>query len=92
MESDDILRAAIDAQIERANSRDLPNGERSMRRAVEVFNALEGASLTEAQGWRFMAVLKLARATAGGFNLDDYVDGASYVALAGEAAGGDHEA
>ena len=91
MTSQEILTAASKAQADRAASRDLPDGERSMRRAVEAFNALEGTSLTEAQGWRFMAVLKLARATAGGFNLDDYVDGASYVALAGEAAGNDHE-
>ena len=91
MTSQEILTAAIQAQADRAASRDLPDGERSMKRCVEAFNILEGTSLTEAQGWRFMAVLKMARATAGGFNMDDYVDGASYVALAGEAAGSDHE-
>ena len=89
MNSKQILTAAIQAQSDRAASRDLPDGERSMRRAIEAFNALEGTALTEAQGWRFMAVLKMARATAGGFTLDDYVDGASYVALAGEAANRD---
>ena len=92
MTSQEILNAAIQAQADRAASRDLPDGERSMRRAVEAFNALEGTTLTEAQGWRFMAVLKMARATAGGFSLDDYVDGSSYMALAGEAAGRDYEA
>jgi hypothetical protein len=84
--STEILNEAVQAQADRAKSRDTPEGERSMRRCVEAFNALEGTNLTEAQGWRFMAVLKLARATAGSFNLDDYVDGASYMALAGEAA------
>lgn len=84
--STEILDAAAKAQDDRAKSRDTPEGERSMRRCVEAFNALEGTNLTEAQGWRFMAVLKLARATAGSFNLDDYVDGASYFSLAGEAA------
>ena len=89
MNSQEILTAAIQAQDDRAASRDLPDGERSMKRCVEAFNILEGTTLTEAQGWRFMAVLKLARATAGGFNLDDYVDGAGYVSLAGEAASRD---
>ena len=38
----------------------------------------------------FMAILKAARATAGGHNPDDYEDGAAYFALAGEAAARGH--
>lgn len=64
--------------------------ERSMAATVSAFNALEGAHLTEAQGWRFMQVLKLARAAAsernGTHHMDDYLDGAAYAALANEAA------
>lgn len=67
-----------------------------MARAVAAFNGLTGHELTEEQGWAFMAVLKLARAQNGrAVNRDDYVDGAAYIALAGECAGkqqgGGHE-
>ena len=89
MTSQEILTAAIQAQADRAASRDLPDGERSMKRCVEAFNILEGTTLTETQGWRFMSVLKHARSSAGSFSLDDYIDGAGYVSLAGEAASRD---
>lgn len=79
-----ILRQAADDIDERATKRDTPGGERSMARCVGAFNALEGTDLTEIQGWRFMICLKLARATAGSFHLDDYRDLSSYGALAGE--------
>lgn len=84
----DILNMGAKALSDRASTRDCPEGERSMRRAVDAFNALVGGDkrLTETEGWLFMAVLKAARATAGGHNLDDYVDGAAYFALAGESA------
>lgn len=84
----DILNLGAQALSDRAASRDQPSGERSMHRAVDAFNALVGGDrrLTETEGWLFMAVLKAARATAGGHNLDDYVDGAAYFALAGECA------
>ena len=61
-----------------------------MAACVAAFNALEGQALTERQGWAFMQVLKLARAGAsarnGRLNIDDYIDGAAYAALAAEAA------
>lgn len=84
----DILNLGAQALSDRAASRDSPGGERSMRRAVDAFNALVGGDrrLTETEGWLFMAVLKGARATAGGHSLDDYIDGAAYFALAGECA------
>jgi hypothetical protein len=64
----------------------MPEGERSMARCVAAFNALTGHQLTEREGWMFMAMLKASRAQAGALNLDDYVDGAAYFALAGECA------
>ena len=79
-----ILRTAAQTISARAASRDLAT-ERSMRRAVSAFNTLTGQSLSETQGWLFMAVLKLARATAGKHNNDDLLDAAAYVALTLEA-------
>jgi hypothetical protein len=76
-----ILRQAAQTIDDRAAERDLP-AERSMARAVGAFNTLTGQSLTTTQGWLFMAVLKLARATAGKHNPDDLLDAAAYVALA----------
>ena len=81
----DILHRAAQHIADRAASRDLPQGERSMGRTVAAFTALTGATLNERDGWLFMAVLKAARATAGAHNEDDYEDGAAYFALAGEA-------
>lgn len=81
-----ILRAAAEAIDARAALRDCPQGERSMGRCVAAFNAITGHQLTEVEGWHFMELLKLARATAGGHHLDDHTDRAAYAALAGEAA------
>lgn len=84
----EILRNGADAIDARAAQRDMPDGERSMARAVAAFNGLVGGDrrLTETEGWLFMVCLKAARATAGALNPDDYVDGAAYFALAGECA------
>jgi len=83
--AEDLLRSAAQIIEERGKERDLPHGERSMRRAVEAFNALTGRALSETEGWLFMAVLKIARSRAGNGCLDDYLDGAAYIALAGES-------
>lgn len=82
----DILHTAANTVKQRAASRDIEDtGERSMKRTVEAFNALTGHNLSERDGWLFMVVLKAARATAGSHQLDDYLDGAAYMALAAEA-------
>lgn len=57
-----------------------------MKATVAAFNALEGTNLTEVQGWRFMCVLKHARAAKGDLSIDDYEDAAAYWALAAESA------
>lgn len=85
MDAPGILGCATDCIGDRAAERD-QDDERSMAKTVAAFNALTGASLTETQGWAFMAVLKLARASQGRLQMDDYIDGAAYVALAGESA------
>lgn len=81
----DILISAADAITDRADQRDCENGERSMARAVTTFNALTKHSLSERDGWVFMAILKLSRAQEGRHIIDDYMDGAAYMALAGES-------
>ena len=87
----DFLLEAADAIDHRAAERDHAGGERSMMRAVDMFNAWRGAegsadALHETDGWVFMALLKLSRARGGSYRRDDFVDGAAYIALAGECA------
>ena len=86
-----ILQDAIDIQNARAATRDLPGGERSMARTVAIFAAMTDIHLSEQEGWMFMVALKAARAAQGAYNRDDYVDGASYLSLAGESAGREPE-
>jgi len=84
--AEDILNEAAAVMNARASQRDVPK-ERSMARIVTTFNALTGKQLSEHDGWMFMVVLKLARASNGKkVNIDDYLDGAAYIALAGECA------
>ena len=93
-----LLRGAADTIAQRGQERDTSadgqQQERSMAACVAAFNALEGTQLTERQGWAFMQVLKMTRAAAtarnGRYNADDYLDGAAYAALGGEAAQAEH--
>lgn len=84
MSATDILRTAADVIEQRGQLRDKSDGERSMARAVRAFNTLTGSTLSELDGWLFMSVLKMARATAGKPHLDDWVDLAGYAALGAE--------
>lgn len=90
MNASDILRAGAEAIAAKAVERDQPLGERTAARAARIFNAITGrhgvGGLNEHEAWLFMVALKLARAQQGAFQLDDYVDGAAYIALAGECA------
>ena len=79
-----FLEKAGAAMKQRAEQRDKPQGERSMAGIVKTFNSLTGHSLTEAEGWEFMVILKMVRGRQGNFNDDDYVDGAAYFGLLGE--------
>lgn len=80
-----ILEDAASILNDRAAERD-KGAERAMSATVQAFNAVTGHALDEEQGWLFMVCLKAARSQGGGFKLDDYLDGAAYFALAGEAA------
>jgi hypothetical protein len=88
----DILQEATECLTARAVERDKGTSERSMKAAVEAFNALTGHELTEVDGWLTMVCLKAARAEGGKFRLDDYIDGAAYFALYGEAASKQNDA
>lgn len=89
MDAIEILHSAEICIGDRAASRDLPDGERSMARTVAAFNAFTGRQLSERDGWLFMCCLKAAwEATPGGrHNPDDCVDLSAYAALMGECAG-----
>lgn len=84
----DLLIEAADTIANRAAERDSAEGERSMERAVNMFNVWRGRNnqgpVCEHEGWIFMVFLKLARAAEGKHRRDDWVDGAAYMALACE--------
>jgi len=85
MTPQEILKIAHDNIAQRGADRD-KGQERSMLAAVTAFNAIFKKDLSETEGWCFMVILKLARASGGAFQIDDYVDAASYAGLAGESA------
>jgi hypothetical protein len=85
----DILRAGISHMEARATSYDSEGGERSMGKAVAMFNACHDLQLTEAQGWHLMELVKHVRFfSAPGYHGDSCEDGAAYAALRGEAMAG----
>lgn len=84
-----ILQMAMDTIARRGTDYDSSGGERSMDSTVKAFNAITGHSLTIEEGWQFMAVLKLVRAQTAASPekmLESALDGAAYMALAGEEA------
>jgi hypothetical protein len=82
-QASDFLEEAVTTMKKRAMQRDAEQ-ERSMAKTVAIFNAWTGASMSEADGWRFMLCLKQAREIQGGFLRDDYVDLSAYSGLLGE--------
>ena len=81
-----LALAAANTLDDRASERDTPEGERSMKRCVDIYKAWTGIDLTEEQGWQFMTALKMARSVQGKPKDDDYIDRAGYAALEGECA------
>lgn len=82
----ELLQRAKDLIDNRGKDRDKPNGERSMARCVDAFNAMTDHNLTEVDGWLFMQYLKHSRSQSGSFRQDDYEDDIAYSALRAEAA------
>lgn len=88
LKAHDLLEQARTTMLARSVERDVEE-ERAMLPTVRLFASMVGVELTEYQGWMFMVCLKMARAHGGKFRADDYVDMASYVALAAECAAED---
>lgn len=84
-EAPEMLEKAAATMRERSAERDTEK-ERAMAKTVAMFNAAFPSTqpMTEYQGWLFMFFLKLSRAHGGSYREDDYIDGAAYIALAGE--------
>jgi hypothetical protein len=80
----DFLDEAAATMKARAALRDKPTGERTAKKIAEVFNAITGHEITEADAWIFLIALKIVRSRSGKFNRDDYVDMAAYAGLLGE--------
>lgn len=85
MKADEILSQGVDTIAQRGKAYD-SGEERSMGKVVSMFATLTGHHLTEVQAFQFMEVLKMVRSSQGEYNADNFLDGACYAALAGEAA------
>jgi len=81
-----LLNKAQTHMQARAATYDKPEGERSMAATVEAYNAITGHSLTEANGWLLMAVLKMVRDNQRKeAHVDSVEDLVAYASLYGEA-------
>ena len=82
----DFLRQAADTLDERGKQYDASGSERSMEKTVAIFNMLTGNSLTTAEGWQFMKVLKDVRLWSNTIevHVDSIVDNLGYTALLAE--------
>lgn len=81
-----MLNKAATLLAERGREYDKPEGERSMAQTVDIFNRFHGTTLTEAQGWHFMQVLKDVRLfQRPGYHSDSAEDCTAYSALKAEA-------
>lgn len=86
MKAPDILKKSAQHMLDRAATYDKPEGERSMAKTVQAFNAITGRDITTAEGWLMMAVLKQVRAfqNPGKPHVDSLEDGPAYLALMAE--------
>lgn len=81
-----LLVRASEHMDARASQYDKPEGERSMGKAVEAFNAITGRDLSEPEGWLLLQVLKDVRLfQRPGYHADSAEDCIAYAALKGEA-------
>lgn len=81
-----LLDQAAKHMRDRAATYDKPEGERSMGKTVQAFNAITGRDLAEHEGWLLMALLKMVRSEARKDPHPDSVeDLVAYGALYGEA-------
>lgn len=84
----ELLGRAAMHMHDRSATYDKPEGERSMGRAVEAFNAITGHKLSESEGWLLLQVLKDVRLfTRSEYHADSAEDCIAYAALKAEAKG-----
>lgn len=82
----DFLQRAIKTMNDRGKRYDSPDGERSMGKAVDAFNAITGRSLTTSEGWLLLQILKDVRQYSGAsYHEDSALDCVAYAALKAEA-------
>jgi hypothetical protein len=82
----DLLSSAAKHMADRAATYDKPEGERSMGTTVVAFNAVTGRSITEAEGWLLLQLLKDVRLfQRPGYHADSAEDCIAYSALKAEA-------
>lgn len=82
----DLLQNAANIMAERGKQYDKPEGERSMAKCVQAFNVITEHSLTEAEGWLLLQLLKDVRLwQRPGYHQDSAEDCIAYAALKAEA-------
>lgn len=86
MTAEEFLDAAGRTLKQRGTAYDSPQGERSMKKTVDLFNLRTGKDLTETEGWIFLGYLKDVRQdSAGGAHQDYALDKVGYALLEAEA-------
>lgn len=82
-----LLDKAAGHMMDRAKQYDSPEGERSMAKTVAAFNIITGHTLSEAEGFLLMQILKDVRQwqTPDKAHPDSLEDGVAYSSLKGEA-------
>lgn len=86
MKAPELLAKASAIMTERGKQYDKPEGERSMGKCVQAFNVITGQSLSEAEGWLLLQILKDVRLwQRPGYHQDSAEDCIAYAALKAEA-------
>ena len=81
-----LLNKAAAIMEMRGKQYDKEGGERSMSATVQAFNVITGKTITEAQGWLLMALLKMVRDNQKQTPHEDSIeDLVAYSSLYGEA-------
>ena len=86
MKAPDLLKKASDIMIERGKQYDNEEGERSMGKCIVAFNSITSHSLTEAEGWLLLQILKDVRLfQKKQYHADSAEDCIAYASLKAEA-------
>lgn len=94
MKAPDFLQQAKETMEERGKSydKDGDQEERSMAKAIAMFNLATGRDLTDSEGWMLMVLLKIVRQwSAEPYHHDSALDSVAYTALMAEALNEAHK-